>query len=394
VTGGPWREETGGGPLAGVRVVDLSRALAGPYATMMLADAGADVIKVEPPHGDDSRGWLPFAEHDGHRESAYYLAANRGKRSVRLDLKTPAGVDRLRWLLTEADVLVENYRPGVMDRLGLGDLQASYPRLVALSLTGFGADGPDGARPGFDQIVQAEAGLMSLTGEPDGDPLRVGLPVADILAGMFGAYGVLAALRDRDRTGRGQRVDISLLAAAVGVHVFQGAGFLATGNEPRRTGNRHPSIAPYGVFHCADADIVIAVGSESLWRRACAALGLDPDAAGMHTNAERVANVEAVETAVNAALAGRGADQALALLHDAGVPAGRIRTLGEVYDAPQVKHLGLVERMAHPDLGEVATPGVPLRWSGWDRPASAPPPRLGEHETVVFAAYRTGEDGG
>lgn len=391
---GPWRAN-GDGPLAGVRVVDLSRALAGPYATMMLADAGADVIKVEPPDGDDSRGWLPFAEHHGHRESAYFLAANRGKRSVRLDLKSAGDADRLRWLVAGADVLVENYRPGVLDRLGLGDLPASNPRLVTLSLTGFGSSGPDGARPGFDQIVQAEGGLMSLTGEPDGDPLRVGLPIADILAGMFGAYGVLAALRDRDRTGRGQRVDTPLLAAVIGVHVFHGAGFLATGNEPARTGNRHPSIAPYGVFRCADASIVVTVGSESLWRKAATALGLDPDAAGMRTNAERVANVAAVESAVNDALAGRTADQALALLQAAGVPAGRIRTLAEVYDAPQVRHLGLVERMDHPTLGEIGTPGTPLRWSGWDRPASAPPPRLGEHETVVFAAYhRTGEDGG
>ncbi len=396
MTSGPWRAD-GGGPLGGVRVVDLSRALAGPYATMMLADAGADVIKVEPPSGDDSRGWLPFAESGGQRESAYFLSANRGKRSVRLDLKSPGGADRLRWLLSSADVLVENYRPGVLDRLGFraDALEALNPRLVVLSLTGFGTGGPDGERPGFDQIVQAEAGLMSLTGSPDGEPLRVGLPIADILAGMFGAYGVLAALRDRDRTGHGQRVDTSLLAAVVGVHVFQGAGFLTTGNEPVRTGNRHPSIAPYGVFTCKDASIVVAVGSESLWHRAATALGLDPSAEGMRTNAERVANVGKVEAAVNGALEGRTADAALELLQGAGVPAGRIRGLSEVYDAPQVRHLGLVERMVHPLLGEVATPGTPLRWSGWERPASDPPPMLGEHETVVFAAYDgTGEDGG
>lgn len=388
--GGPWPDVADeAAPLAGVRVVDLSRALAGPYATMMLADAGADVIKVEPPGGDDSRGWLPFAEVEGHRESAYFLSANRGKRSVRLDLKAEADADRLRWLLASADVLVENYRPGVLERLGFGPevLEHVNPRLVVLSLTGFGSTGPDGRRPGFDQIIQAEAGLMSLTGDPDGDPLRVGLPIADILAGMFGAYGVLAALRDRDRSGRGRRVDTSLLAAVVGVHVFHGAGFLATGNEPRRTGNRHPSIAPYGVFRCADASIVVAVGSESLWQRAATALGLDPDATGMRTNSERVANVDEVEGAVNAALADRTADEAIALLEQAGVPAGRIRTVGEVYASPQVQHLGLIERMQHPTLGTVATPGPPLRWSGWDRPAAAAPPRLGEHEAEVFATY-------
>ena len=388
---GPWLDvhADDAAPLAGVRVVDLSRALAGPYATMMLADAGADVIKVEPPSGDDSRGWLPFAEVDGHRESAYYLSANRGKRSVRLDLKTAEGAGRLGWLLASADVLVENYRPGVLNRLGFGPdkLAELNPRLVVLSLTGFGSTGPDGRRPGFDQIIQAEAGLMSLTGHPDGEPLRVGLPIADILAGMFGAYGVLAALRDRDRSGRGQQVDTSLLAAVVGVHVFQGAGYLANGIEPPRTGNRHPSIAPYGVFRCADAAIVVAVGSESLWHRAASALGLDPAAAGMGTNAERVANIDKVQRAVDDALEHCTADEAVALLEQAGVPAGRIRTLGEVYASPQVQHLGLIERMTHPTLGTIATPGPPLRWSRWGRPAAAHPPRLGEHEAEIFAGY-------
>ena len=394
---GPWRpavDDTAvddtGAPLTGVRVVDLSRALAGPYATMMLADAGADVIKVEPPAGDDSRGWGPFAGVDGPRESAYFMSANRGKRSVRLDLKARHGADRLRWLLSSADVLVENYRPGVLDRLGFAPvaLRELNPRLVVLSLTGFGSTGPDGTRPGFDQIVQAEGGLMSLTGEPDGDPLRVGLPIADILAGMFGAYGVLAALRERDRSGQGQRVDTSLLAAVVAVHAYHGAGRLLTGEEPRRTGNRHPSIAPYGVFRCSDANIVIAVGSESLWHKFAAALGLDPDAPGMGSNIERVARVVEVERAVNAVLGNRTADEAMALLEEAGVPAGRIRTIGEVYASPQVQHLGLIERMTHPTLGEVHVPGTPLRWSRWQRPAAMHPPLLGEHEDEVFAAYR------
>jgi crotonobetainyl-CoA:carnitine CoA-transferase CaiB-like acyl-CoA transferase len=389
----PWRRTPPGqaGPLAGVRVVDLSRALAGPYATMMLADAGADVIKVEPPGGDDSRGWLPFAEVDGHRESAYFMSANRGKRSVRLDLKTPEGADRLRWLLSSADVLVENYRPGVLDRLGFGPdaLRELNPRLVVLSLTGFGSSGPDGKRPGFDQILQAEGGLMSLNGEPDGDPLRIGLPIADILAGMFGAYGVLAALRERDHSGRGQVVETSLLAAVVGVHVFHGAGYLLTGDEPQRTGNRHPSIAPYGVFRCADANIVIAVGSESLWRKLAAALDLDPDGPGMASNVDRVAQVHEVERAVNAALEKRTADEAVALLQQVGVPAGRVRSIGEVYASPQVRHLGLIERMTHPTLGEVQLPGAPLSWSRWQRGEVVHPPLLGEHEDEVFSAYES-----
>src|SRR5688500_2685869 len=207
-------------PLAGVRVLDLSRALAGPYCTMMLADAGADVVKVESPTGDDSRGWLPMADRDGAEQSAYFLSANRGKRSVRLDLKTPEVVERLRELAARADVLVENFRPGLLDRLGLGldGLREANLRLITLSITGFGPGGPDGHRPGFDQIVQAEAGLMSLVGEPDGEPTRGGQPIGDILAGMFGAHGVSRALRERDRTGPGRRADTGLLAALLGAH--------------------------------------------------------------------------------------------------------------------------------------------------------------------------------
>jgi crotonobetainyl-CoA:carnitine CoA-transferase CaiB-like acyl-CoA transferase len=369
-------------PLAGIRVVDLSRALAGPYATMMLADAGAEVLKVEPPAGDDSRGWLPFVDRDDVRESAYFLAANRGKQSIRLDLKNPDDARRLRELVAEADVLVENYRPGTLDRLGLGleSLRADNPRLVTLSITGFGVGGPDGHRAGFDQIVQAEAGLMSLTGSPDGDPTRVGLPIADLLAGMFGAFGVTAALRERETTGAGRAVETSLLAAVVGVHAFHGSGWLNAGVEPVRTGNRHPSIAPYGVFPCADASIVVAVGSESLWRRFATALGIDPDRPDVATNGDRVRNVHALEAEITAALKDRDATSMLAVLESAGVPAGRIRTLPEVYGWDQVRHLGLVHAMAHPTLGTVAVPGSPLRFDGAPAGSPVPPPVLGQHE--------------
>lgn len=372
-------------PLTGVRVLDLSRALAGPYCTMMLADAGADVLKVEPPAGDDSRGWLPMAHRGGEEQSAYFLSANRGKRSLRLDLKSPEGAGRLRDLASRADVLVENYRPGLMDRLGLGleGLRSENPRLVTLSITGFGSSGPDGHRPGFDQIVQAEAGLMSLVGEPDGDPTRVGLPIADLLAGMFGAYGVSLALRERDRTGKGGRVDTSLLGAVVGIHAFHGAGWLTAGVEPRRTGNRHPSIAPYGTFQCQDAKLVIAVGSESLWRRFAAVVGLDPDRADIATNSRRVGVVEALEVEINEILRNRPADDVLAELLDAGVPAGRIRTLPEVYAWEQVEHLGLVHRMQHPLLGEIGVPGPPLMLDGVPMATSQPPPLLGDHDGML-----------
>jgi crotonobetainyl-CoA:carnitine CoA-transferase CaiB-like acyl-CoA transferase len=369
-------------PLDGVRVLDLSRALAGPYCTMMLADAGADVLKVEPPGGDDSRGWLPIAERDGVRESAYFLSANRGKRSVRVDLKSEAGAARLRELAARADVLVENYRPGLLDRLGLGleDLRAANPRLVTLSITGFGSGGPDGHRPGFDQIVQAEAGLMSLVGDPDGEPTRVGLPIADLLAGMFGAYGITLALRERDRTGRGGRVDTSLLAAVVGIHAFHGAGWLTAGVEPRRTGNRHPSIAPYGTFQCRDAELVIAVGSESLWKRFATVVGLDADRPDIATNGDRVAVVVALKQEIDAALADRDAEEVLEQLLAAGVPAGRIRTIPEVYDWEQVAHLGLRHAMTHPVLGPIEVPGPPLMLDGVPMATSQPPPMLGDND--------------
>lgn len=369
-------------PLAGVRVLDLSRALAGPYCTMMLADAGADVVKVEPPTGDDSRGWLPMAGTEGATESAYFMSANRGKKSIRLDLKTPEGAERLRALAAEADVLVENYRPGLLDRLGLGldTLREQNPRLVTLSITGFGSSGPDGRRPGFDQIVQAEAGLMSLVGTPDGEPTRVGLPIADLLAGMFGAYGVALALTERARTGRGSAVDTSLLGAVVGIHAFHGAGWLTAGVEPRRTGNRHPSIAPYGTFACADAELVIAVGSESLWQRFAGIVGLDPDREDIRTNSVRVARADELKAEVDAALRDRSAEEVLAELIEAGIPAGRIRTIPEVYAWDQVHHLGLVHEMTHPVLGRVAVPGSPLRFDDQPMVTSMPPPTLGQDE--------------
>ncbi|OAN33348.1 CaiB/BaiF CoA transferase family protein [Mycolicibacterium iranicum] len=375
-------------PLADVRVVDLSRALAGPYATMMMADAGAEVIKVEPPGGDDSRNWLPYVDRDGYRESAYYMSANRNKRSVVLDLKDPEGADKLRWLVSQADVLVENYRPGVLDRLGLGldTLRQLNPRLVTLSITGFGKDGPDGKRPGFDQIVQAEGGLMTLTGSPTTGPQRVGIPMCDILAGMFGAFGVMTALQARERTGRGQHVETSLLAAVVGVHVFHGVGWLAAGVEPVLTGNRHPSIAPYGVFECTDADIVIGVGSEALWRRFAPIVGLDPDREDIATNIARVARAGELQKEINALLSERHADEVIAALDSAGVPAGRIRTVPEVYDWEQVRR-SMIMTVSHPRLGDLEMPASPVHLSDVEQRRAEAPPGLGADQDEVFADY-------
>jgi crotonobetainyl-CoA:carnitine CoA-transferase CaiB-like acyl-CoA transferase len=380
-------------PLDDIRVVDLSRALAGPYATMMMADAGADVIKVEPPGGDDSRGWLPYVDRNGYRESAYYMSANRNKRSVVLDLKSADDAERLRWLASRADVLVENYRPGVLERLGLGldELRKLNPGLTTLSITGFGRSGPSGKRPGFDQIVQAEAGLMSLTGQPGGTPQRVGLPMADILAGLFGAFGVMNALRTRERTGRGEHVETSLLAAVVGVHVFHGVGWLAAGVEPVLTGNRHPSIAPYGVFGCADADIVIGVGSEALWRRFAPIVGLDPNRPDIATNADRVTRAEALQKEVDALLSERRAAEVLTALDAVGVPAGRIRTIPEVYDWEQVRDT-MVLTLPHPTLGDLDVPASPINLSGSAEPRAQAPPALGADQDSVFAdfAFRGG----
>jgi crotonobetainyl-CoA:carnitine CoA-transferase CaiB-like acyl-CoA transferase len=378
------------GPLAGITVVDLSRALAGPYASLMLADAGAEVIKIERPGaGDDSRGWgPPFVGPEHAPESGYFLSVNRSKRSVVLDLKAEADVDRLRGLLARADVLVENFRPGVMERLGLGPeaLAELNPRLVVLSISGFGEGGPDGHRSGFDQIVQGEGGLMGLTGEIGGPPTKIGVPITDILAGMFGAYGVSSALYERERTGLGQRVTTSLLASAIAVHAYQGTRWTIGGEVPGPGGNRHPSIAPYGAFTCSDGWINIAVGSEGLWRRFAPVVGLDPDDPRYAANRDRIAAGDDLEAEINAALIGGTVDDWLARLDEAGIPAGRISSLDQVYASEQVEHLGLVDRVDHPTAGRLELPGAPVRWSRSGRRAAEPPPVLGQHTEEVLGA--------
>jgi crotonobetainyl-CoA:carnitine CoA-transferase CaiB-like acyl-CoA transferase len=354
------------GPLQDVLVVDLSRALAGPHATMMLGDLGARVIKVEAPgHGDDTRGWgPPFVGEADARESTYFLSANRNKESITLDLKDEADRAVLLRLVERADVLVENFRTGVLERLGLGiaELHERNPRLVVLSITGFGHDGPEGGRAGYDQIAQGEAGLMSLTGPGPDDPQRVGTPIADLLSGMYGAYGVVAALHERATTGEGTVVRTSLLAATVGVHAFQGTRWTVAGEVPRAQGNHHPSIAPYGLFHCRDGAVQIAVGSEGLWRRLCAGFGIDPEADGLATNSDRVARHEKLVATVEAAFADQDAEPLLARLAELGVPAGKVRSLDEVYTWDQVASQGLLVDVEHPQLGTLTLPGPPLRF--------------------------------
>jgi crotonobetainyl-CoA:carnitine CoA-transferase CaiB-like acyl-CoA transferase len=355
------------GPLDGVLVVDLTRALAGPHAAMMLGDLGARVIKVENPgSGDDTRGWgPPFVQPDsGERESTYFLSTNRNKESIALDLKDDGDKALLTELLRRADVLLENFRPGTLARLGFGTdvLAGLNPRLVILSISGFGHDGPEGGRAGYDQIAQGEAGLMSLTGPGPDNPQRVGVPIGDLLAGMYGAYGVLAALLERERTGRGQVVRTSLLAAIVGVHAFQGTAWTVAGKVGAAQGNHHPSIAPYGLFACADGSVQLSCGNESLWRRLCAEFGLDPAAPGMATNGERVEHRDEVIALLEGTFADISAADLLARLAAAGIPAGKVRTIDEVYEWDQTRSQRLLVDVDHATLGPLQLPGPPLRF--------------------------------
>jgi len=353
------------GPLDGLVVLDLSRALAGPHAAMMLGDLGARVIKVEAPDGDDSRHWgPPFVGPEDGRESTYFLSCNRNKESIALDLKSAADSATLARLVRHADVLVENFRTGVLDRLGFPAerLHELNPGLVLLSITGFGHDGPEGGRPGYDQIAQGEAGLMSLTGPSPDQPMRVGVPVGDLLAGMYGAYGVLAALRERDRTGRGTVVRTSLLAAIVGVHAFQGTRYTVAGEVPVAQGNHHPSICPYGSFTCADGIIQISVGSEALWRRFAPLAGVDPDHPRFARNPDRVQNRSELVGLLDAAFGKHPLASWLPRLAEIGVPAGEVRTLDRVYEWHQTRSQHLLVDVSHSSLGTVTLPGPPLRF--------------------------------
>ncbi|HET9897589.1 MAG TPA: CoA transferase [Streptosporangiaceae bacterium] len=377
-------------PLDGVLVIDLSRALAGPHAGMMLGDLGARVIKVESPEGDESRGWgPPFVRgSDGNEHATYFLSCNRNKESIACDLKSGDGREVLTALVERADVLIENFRPGVLDRLGfsVARLHEINPGLVILSITGFGHDGPEGSRPGYDQIAQGEGGLMSVTGPSPHEPTRCGLPVGDILAGVYGAYGVAAALVERTRTGRGQVVRTSLLAAVVGAHAYHGTRFTVAGDLPRTTGNFHPSICPYGLYRVADGFVQIAVANDALWGRFAPAFGLDrPQWA---SNRERVADKDAVNAAVDAAFSEATAAEVLDVLAGLGIPAGKVRDLEEVYAWEQTRSQGLLIDVEHAALGQITVPGPPLRFDSGGRTGHAPPPLLDQHGDSIRAWLR------
>ena len=379
------------GLLSGTLVLDLSRALAGPHAAMMLGDLGARVIKVETPAGgDDSRGWGPPFLGDGEeRESTYFMSANRNKESITLNLKDDADNDLLARLVRQADVLVENFRVGVMDRLGFSveRLHELNPGLVILTITGFGHDGPESQRAGYDQIAQGEAGLMSITGIDE--PTKVGVPIADLLAGMNGAYGVAAALVERERTGRGRVVRTSLIGSIVGIHAFQGTRWTVGGERPGLSGSHHPSIAPYGLFYTATTPIQLSCGSEALWRRFAGAIGIDPDEPRFATNRNRVDHHSELVEAVNAIFAEEPAEHWLRVLDEAGVPSGKVRDLQEVYEWEQVRSQGLLVEVEHETKGTLQLPGPVIRFDdnpfGGARAEVTAPPTLGQHNAAIRA---------
>ncbi|MBA3309395.1 MAG: CoA transferase [Nocardioidaceae bacterium] len=388
--------------LSDIVVVDLTRALAGPHAAMMLGDLGARVIKVESPEsGDDSRGWgPPFVGGDGERESTYFMSCNRNKESVTADLKSEEGKSMLRRLVAHADVLTENFRPGVLDRLGFStpQLHEINPRLVVLSITGFGHDGPEGGRAGYDQIAQGEAGLMSLTGASAAEPTKVGLPIGDLLAGMYGAYGVVAALHERAATGRGRVVRASLLSAIVGVHAYQGTRWTVGGEVPEAIGNAHPSISPYGLFKTADAPVQVCCGSQSLWRAFAPIVGLDAADERFATNVLRVGRRRDLTGLIESAFAADGTEHWLAELARAGVPAGKVRAIDDVYAWEQTKSQGLIIDVDHSTAGPLQLPGPALRFDdlpyAGGRERHLPPPTLGEHNQSVLAWLDEQDSGG
>lgn len=374
------------GALAGLTVLDLTRVLSGPYCTMMLADMGARVIKVERPgRGDDTRAWGPPFQSG---ESAYFLSVNRNKESVTLDLKHPDGRRVLDALIGRADVLAENFRPGALDRMGLGyaDLSRRRPDLVYCSISGFGQSGPRRREPGYDAVMQGEGGLMSITGAEDGPAYRLGVAIVDIVSGMFAAYGVAVALLARERTGRGQFVDVGMLDAAAAVLTYQAGSYFATGRAPGRLGNRHPSITPYESLEAADGELVVAAGNDQLWRALCGVLDLGAlaDDPRFRTNADRVAARGALRPLLVERLRTRPVADWLTKLKAAGVPCGGVRDLEQVFSDPQIVERAMVVALDHPIAGAIRQLGVPVKLDGTPGAVRTPPPALGQHTDAVL----------
>ena len=376
----------GPGPLDGLTIVDLTRVLSGPYCTMLLGDMGARVVKVEHPgRGDDTRAWgPPFVG----RESAYFLSINRNKESVSLDFKDPDGRRVLDRLIARADVLVENFRPGAMARLGLdyAALAPTHPRLVFCSISGFGQNGPRRDLPGYDAVIQAEGGLMSVTGAADGPAFRVGVAVTDMVAGLLAVQGILLALLARERTGRGQDVDISMLDGVISLLSYHASIYLTTGSESRRVGNRHATIAPYDTFAASDGELFLAVGNDDQFQRFCPVAGLDHLLTDdrFATNPRRVANEAALRALVAPVIQRRTRDQWIRELTAAGVPCGAVRTVPEALADPQVAARHMIEEVEHAVLGSMKVLGTPIKLSDTASSIRSAPPTLGQHTDAVL----------
>lgn len=375
------------GPLSGFTVLDLTRVLSGPYCTMVLGDLGARIIKVEQPRkGDDTRHWgPPFVG----AESAYFLSINRNKESVTLDFKPAAGRDVLERLVGKADVLVENFRPGTLARAGFGweAMHERFPRLVYASISGYGQTGPRSDEPGYDAVMQAEGGLMSVTGDPDRPGYRLGVAITDMVAGLYCAQGVTAALLARERSGQGQRVDVGMLDTTAALLTYQAANWFATGEPPQRQGNRHATIAPYETFTTADGEIVIAVGNDEIWKRFCQAAGL-PELAGdprFATNKDRMANYDAMRPPIDRAFRTATSAEWIARLNAAGVANGEVRDIGQMLTDPQLAARDMVQTLMHPTIGATRVIGAPIKLSHTPASLRAAPPVLGQHTDAVLA---------
>lgn len=383
------------GALDGIRVLDLTRALAGPYCTMFLGDLGAEVVKIEQPHvGDDTRGWgPPFVG----KESAYFLAINRNKKSITIDLKSGRGVELVRRLAGRADVFVENFRPGTLERLGLGEreLRPLNPRLIYASLSGFGADGPMKDWPGYDLVVQAWGGFMSITGMADGEPTKVGVAIIDIVAGLMMGKAIVAALFARERAGAGQKIDTSLLEAEVACLIPYGSDYLASGKVPGRWGNSHPNIVPYQSFKTQDGYLVVGAASEGNWRRLCQAIAMTEltDDPRFAKNAQRVEHREELIRILATVFLKRGTAAWIELLTGAGIPCSPVNTIDQVFSAPQVRHREMLIEVEHPTAGSVRMAGLPVKFSGTPASVRLAPPLLGQHNQEVLRSWLGMDDG-
>ena len=381
------------GPLSHIKVLDLSRVLAGPWAGQNLADLGAEVIKVERPKvGDDSRAfgppWVKDREGRETKDSAYFTSANRGKKSITVNISIPAGQEIVRELARSSDVLIENYKFGDLTRYGLGydELKAINPRLIYCSVTGFGQTGPYRERPGYDFMIQGMGGMMSVTGEHGGEPMRAGVPVADIITGMYASIAICAALAHRAESGKGQHLDLALLDSQIALLAYQNTNYFATGNPPLRIGNQHPNIVPYQPFHTADGELIIACGNDNLYRKFCEAAGC-PELAGdarFATNGKRVENRAELTRLLQEIFSRRSTHEWLELLEAAGVPNGPINNVAQVFEEPQVKARGVKIEVDHPVAGKLPMVASPMRFSGTPLEYKTPPPLLGEHTEEVL----------